>query len=100
MNKKIMEMDINTTINQLGGTKAIVMTGCKFFAGADSLCVKFPKLTPKNRISYIMISLNGNDYYDLKFCRHDSTTKIIETDIEASMLKSIIEDNTGLYLSL
>jgi hypothetical protein len=47
--------------------------------------------------------LNGRDYYDVTFSRirgYDFKTVAQVDDVPVSNLRSVIEDKTGLYLSL
>lgn len=91
----------STIINQLGGMgKLNAMTGAyNFVAVENGVSFKI-----KNRsANYIKIVLNGKDLYDVEIGRISGTNyKIIkkQEDVYVEDLKKLIEDSTGMYLSL
>lgn len=88
--------------NQLGH-KALYMMGYnpKVSSYSDnSLNIRF---TGSRTVNFLKITLNGKDLYDLEFgYMRGMNYKIVaeHKDIYASMLHSVIEKETGLYLSL
>ena len=89
-------------LRQLGGNRFIAMTGAKNFGCTNnSFVCQIPM--KKDRISHIKITLNALDTYDLEFISiYGSKYKLVSTFEGAynDMLKDIIEDKTGLYLTL
>ena len=97
-------MVAETILHQLGGSgKLKAMIGAKqFTAGANNLTFRFtaPSL---NKANCIRITLNAMDTYDVEFIRvrkFDLATIHTESGIYAEDLRRIIEQVTGLYLSL
>lgn len=119
--------DYRTIIQQIGGSKFLVMTGSKFqYYGYDDLGYVYLviKLTRNNsKAQYLKIQLNGLDLYNLTFSRIKKTLKpecktpeykamgikiydeeivIIKEykDVYADMLEDIFTSVTGLYTRL
>ena len=100
------------TLRQLGGSRRLkALIGAKDFFSADegrTLCFKFSMCKEANSV---FVTLNGLDLYDVKFVKrgrlnrktfemspHKTTGEFENVPVEN--LKSVIEDFTGLYLSL
>lgn len=89
-------------LRQLGGNKFLAMTGAKNLGYSDdSLSFKLPRA--KNTIQYVKITLNAMDLYDVVFINgRKNVIKIVSEfkNIYCEDLKSLVERETGLYLSL
>lgn len=86
--------------NQLG-RKAFFMMGAKNLAHGENN-LQF-KISGSGRVSHINIALNGLDLYDVTFYKvRGVNTKVVSKfeNYYDDMLKSLIEKETGLYLSL
>ena len=92
-------MNIETTVNQIGGERALFMMGCKEkVVSHNSLTLRIKSKS----VRYIKIELNGLDYYDVSFFS-GRMTRLEEERIEnvsCDCLKTLIEHKTGLSLSL
>ncbi len=88
-----------TTANQLGGYRKLhIMIGARNFAFDKDGSLSF-KVLAGRKIKYIKIILNPMDYYNVQFF----TAKLNMTEREnvpAENLKAVIENETGLRLSL
>lgn len=109
--KQLSKHIANTILQQIGGNKALVMTGAyNLVAGKDTETnnhyVSF-KIKGSRTCNYIKISLNSLDLYDI----HMSTVCLTKegfkeknikeyNSVYSDMLKGIIEEHTKLYLSL
>ena len=105
MNNTITDKTIATEIfNQLGGKSFIAMTGARnFCCDSNSLGFMLSSTMTKDRINFIKITLNVMDTYDIEFKNLRAGVIKEVSHIEGvynDMLKSIIEDKTGLRLSL
>mgnify|MGYP000263801300 CR=1 FL=1 len=115
MTESKIPSNADNTLMQLGGrNKLKVAIGAKdFFSDDDgnSLVFKIGK-GAKNKINHIKISLNATDTYDVTFSaisrKKDKamgiylpSSNVVSTHegIYNDMLKSIVEDETGFYLS-
>ena len=94
----------NNILLQLGGMGRLkAMVGATNFVYDDnSLKFKFKSCRKAN---VIQITLNSMDLYDIKFFKYNSRSleckEVKEMkDIYNDMMKSLIEEFTGLYLSL
>ncbi len=91
----------NTIKNQLGN-KALVMMGAKNLAGgADYLSFKIGRNA--KGVNYIKITLTPMDLYDVEFGNIRGmkyTVKKTVKGIYADQLHDVIEEYTGMYLSL
>ena len=90
-----------TILKQLGGVGRLrAMTGAYNFVDlGDGVAFKIKN----QRANYIKIKLNGKDLYDLEVGRIRGTTyKVVAThnDVYFDQLKPLIEQATGMYLSL
>lgn len=91
-------------INQLGGSGRLsAMVGARDFLSIDDgLRFKFTAKA-KNKANHVQITLNGNDLYDVKFMNYRSFEfkDVSEhNDVFCGDLVKLIENETGLYLSL
>ena len=94
-----------TILAQLGGMRFLAMTGAKSLAGGkfpngEGLSFKLP------RSRAMIITLNGNDLYDVKFMKNGSfradnwiepKTLAEESDVYVEDLVKTFESMTGLY---
>lgn len=92
-----------TILEQLGGNKFVVMTGCKnFLAVENGINMKLTR--NKCKAQWLRITLNGKDLYDMKFYSADKelnkTTKVEFNDVYCDQLQSLFTQATGLYTSL
>lgn len=102
---KTREQEVaDTILNQLGGSgKLRAMTGAHTFISHPDKCGGLSFKIKSRSTNYIKIILNGKDLYDLEFGRiwgMSYKVKAEYTDIYADQLVSIIEKETGMYLSL
>lgn len=95
-------MNSQQTLQQLGGSQFVVMTGAHtFVASRDSLTFRIPKA--KDGINAVRITLDANDTYTVEFMKIRNLTVTIvykTTDIYCDQLAEVFEQNTGLYTSL
>lgn len=100
----------DTTIDQLGGRRMILMTGAKHFvydpARPGRLTFKLPTRTG-NPWNYVEVNLTANDDYTISFFRvstrnYKLTIKPgpVHEGIYCDQLRPIFEKVTGLYTSL
>lgn len=89
-----------TILKQLGGTLFVLMTGSKnFVADANSLSFKIGS-GAKNGITHVMVILEANDTYTVKFMRVRALEcRILSTfeDIYADRLTDLFTEETGFY---
>jgi hypothetical protein len=102
MNNTINDVEVAKEIlRQLGGSKFMAMTGAHGLVSMpNALGLRLPR---RNNINYIRISLNELDTYNVQFMNISKYKHRTLWDIKGvyvDMLKSVIEDKTGLYLSL
>ena len=100
-----MTLTVATTIlQQLGGKRFIVMTGCKDFVGSEnSLFFKLPKKL--NNITHVRITLDCDDTYQVEFTRWvakslEHRIESRKTGIYCDMLQEEFTNETGLYTKL
>ncbi len=83
---------------QLGGSRFQAMTGASSFSGFENtLSFKLPKGRG------VRITLNGKDLYDITFLRmrkFEVETVATRNDVDCEALKGVMEELTGLALSL
>lgn len=95
--------EIATTIlNQLGGKHFQVMTGARDFA-ATGKGVQFKIGRNGSKANIVVIELEANDTYALKFCRfYKMEFSELESfdDVYCDQLKEIFTSYTGLATSL
>jgi len=96
------DKQIATTIyNQIGGRKAFYMMGAKNLA-YDNNKLAF-KIRGSRSINHIRVTLQADDLYTLEFLYLTvKTYKTVKklTGLYNDQLKPVIEQETGLYLSL
>jgi hypothetical protein len=98
----------HTIFEQLGGRKFIAMTGAKNFvshSSINSLSFKVPHAAKK--ITYVEITLNERDLYDMefrnvRFTKNGGKNELVEIhkDVFFDQLQEIFTSETGLYTSL
>ena len=99
------EMDANVLFRQLGGNRFRAMTGAKdFMKDGNSLRMKIMKNNTGG--NHLIITLNSNDLYDMRFESHRLNRKTYEltikvkaeeTNIPASNLQRVFTELSGLY---
>lgn len=94
----------NEILRQIGGSGRLsAMIGAHSFVGGEnSLSFQF-KARAKNSIKAVRITLNAMDLYDVEFIKiRAGKVSVFKTSegIYNDNLKSAIENNLGLYLSL
>lgn len=99
-----MSNDVATTIlAQLGGRRACAMIGAKsLVSDGPALIVKF-KARAKEGINAFKVTLDPCDTYTVEFWaqRGLNVRKVAScSDVYADSLRTVIEAETGLYLSL
>lgn len=98
----------NEILRQLGGGRFRMMIGARdrndVVGSEDSLTVKLKRGSTKNKAVFFIVTLNGNDLYDVEFVKfkRDHTKVVISRheDIYNDMLVSLFETETGLYTKL
>jgi len=103
MNHQEQAQIANTIFQQLGGNRFVVMTGARSVSREGAtLIVKLP--TPAGLRAFgFNVTLNPMDLYNVTFVRLTRAWDVQRNTIEniyADQLKSIIETETGLRLSL
>ncbi len=90
----------NEILRQLGGlSKLSVMIGARNFVGAgDGL--RFKIGTNAKRVAHVAITLTPMDTYEVAFFSKSFKKASLVTDVYADNLRAVIEQNTGMYLSL
>lgn len=96
---------IETISQQIGGGKALAMTGGSFIADTSKCRLIFKFKGSKKANQVYITYLEGADLYEMKFIKYSPskmTVKEIETfdNVYAEDLISLFESTTGLYLSL
>lgn len=93
-------------LNQLGGNKFAVMTGAKqFMSSENSLQFSLPANFATNKINRVIIKLDANDTYSIKFykiTKRGLSVELIEevSGIYCDMLQDVFTMKTGLDCSL
>jgi len=95
-----------TILEQLGGNRFIVMTGCKNFVGSETaLTFRIPRA--KDGINACEIKLEPSDTYTVRFYRvgdrrtgYKHTDKSVHEDIYNDSLVELFERVTGLFTHL
>lgn len=103
MNDREISLNIaRTIIEQLGGNRFKVMTGANNFTVSKS-AVSF-RFKGSRKVNACRIELNGNDLYDLTFCKIGGKALYKEIssvyDIYNDQLEEIFTKHTGLYTRL
>lgn len=92
----------DTIIEQLGGRMFQMMTDAKNFRYFDNGVVFKIGRNCRN-ISFVRVSLNGRDLYDVDFMKvyaGNVKTAASVTDIYFDQLQSTFTENTGMYTRL
>jgi hypothetical protein len=95
-------MQVANTIKKQLGHKALVMMGAKNLVGGDDY-FSFRIGRNSKGINYIKITLTSMDLYDIEFGSirgMNYKVKYEAKGIYADMMHNVIEQNTGMYLSL
>lgn len=105
MNTEIRQQIAAEILRQLGGNRAIAMTGAKnmMFGMNGELIFQLPNNFAKNKINRIKISLNANDLYDIDYgYARGLNYKVIakSENVYAEDLRRDFEYETGLFLKL
>ena len=89
-----------TILQQLGGNKFIAMTGAKNLVDTGK-GLKF-KIGggAKKGISYVNITLNSMDTYDVQFMNRNARLVSEFEDVYADNLQELFTSETGFYTSL
>jgi len=91
-------------LQQLGGNRFIVMTGASQFAqDRTSLRFALPARAAKNRIRYCIITLAGDDTYDMEFGTAMGVRYRLVAErrgIYCDQLADVFTAETGLYTRL
>jgi hypothetical protein len=99
------DMTVSKTIlEQLGGSRFVVMTGAKTFTGdTNALSFRLPGTMCIKGINYVKITLNAEDTYDILFLKlrgANFSTIADRKNIYAEQLRDVFTKETGLMLSL
>ena len=95
-------MQVANIIKKQLGNKALTMMGAKNLVAGDNY-LSFRIGRNSKGINYIKIILNPKDLYDLEFGSirgMNYKVKYEAKDVYVDMLHDVIENNTGMYLSL
>lgn len=96
----------NTILAQLGGRRFLVMTGAKASGDRDSLILKLPARLAKKGIRALVIKLEPDDTYSMRFVTQARAPSFAVKDVAthegvyAEDLRRIFEAETGLYASM
>ena len=92
-------------LQQLGGRQFIAMTGARLFNDGNNKLIA--KIKGSKTYNHIEIEHNSLDLYNIRFCKIGTARTNFEMkkddrieNIYSDMMKGIIEEKTGLYLSL
>lgn len=89
----------NTILNQLGGRTFCMMTGAKNFS-YDSNSLYFKIGRNCKSINYVIIKLEADDTYSMKFCYASKNgvkvRKEIPNGVYCDMLQEVFRENTGM----
>ncbi len=101
MNEKAVAIEI---LKQLGGNKFLMMTGAKnLTCDNNSMGFRLSSRMTKNKCSFVKITLNVMDTYDVEFksIRNFEVKEIEKVEgVYNDMLVSVFESRTGLRVSL
>lgn len=93
----------DTILDQLGGSKFLVMTGARHLVtSGNDLSMRLPR-SALNRINHVRIVLEANDTYTVVFSQiRGITVHVVHTSdmVHADQLRAIFERHTGLRVSL
>jgi hypothetical protein len=97
------DLTVANTIREQIGHKALYMIGAKNFIGSRN-SLTFRIMRNEMKVTYITVTLNGNDYYDVDFfkMKRDFSRVYISQckDVDFTMLRNLIQTETHLYVSL
>ena len=97
-------MIAKTILQQLGGSKFLVMTGAKnLLDHGNALSMRISGNMTRNRINYVKITLDPSDTYTVEFGKVRGTKyTVVDSvdDVYCDKLREIFESKTGLLTSL
>jgi len=97
------DLTVANTIREQIGHKALYMIGAKNFIGSEN-SLTFRIMRNEMKVTYITVTLNGNDYYNVDFfkMKRDLSRVYISrhNDVDFTMLRNLIQEETHLYVSL
>lgn len=99
------DMTVANTIQAQIGRMAFKMMGAKNLVG-DTNSLQFKIGRNAKKVTHIVVTLDPSDTYRVEFVHYGRAPKHTRTTIAsldgvfADMLRSIIEGNTGLFLSV
>jgi hypothetical protein len=91
-----------TILQQLGGSRFVVMTGSKNFVSSDN-SLSFKVGSNSSKVTHVRITLTGEDLYDVvyMYIRGTKVTEIAkEEGLYFDMLQDSFTKNTGLHTHL
>lgn len=97
---------VQTILNQLGGSRFLLMTGAHTLVGADKcLGMKLPARFAIEGINYVQVKLESNDLYTvavyrLREGRLEPRGKRFMSGVYADKLRAVFTELTGLETSL
>lgn len=100
-----MNLPVATTIlQQLGGARFMAMTGCRNPVGGENF-LQLNLRRNNTKATYLKVTLNAMDLYDLEFFKLNPKTFDIEVKathegVYFDMLPAVFTQATGLYTSL
>lgn len=89
----------DTTLQQLGGKRALMMIGGSAMKDGTTLILKW-KATAKNKARGLRVELDPSDTYNMIFTTLSGKEIKRFDGVYADQLKEIFERETALYLSL
>jgi hypothetical protein len=97
-----MGIEVGRTIAEQIGTRAFMMMGAKNLMASDT-SLQFKVGRNAKGVTNIVIRLDPSDTYTVRFARvrgSKITDLAVISDVYADSLHVVIEEHTGLYLSL
>lgn len=94
-----MDMHIATTIRDQIGNRAFVMMGARDLLG-DETGLQFKVGRNSKGVSCVRVELDPSDTYTVRFYKRSGKELASCSDVYCDSLRTVIEQNTGLYLSL
>ena len=103
--KKDTDQTVAKIIYRQIGQRGMTMIGARSHVSTHN-SLRFRIGRNSKKVNYIQITLNELDLYDIEFSQVRVTpipeykTKATILNVYADMLRNVIEENTGMYLSL
>lgn len=95
------DLTVANTIAAQIGRQAFIMMGTRFKVGDDN-SLRFD-VRGSRKVTHVKVTLNAQDTYDIAFLKVRGT-KVTEVStsegVYNDMLQDVIENHTGLFLSL